>query len=191
MTVPNPEDSINVTLATKCLELTQTLISMKTSFKFSLHLSSGFNFSISSLENGNTFTRNIEKKKKSPSTLRRNAKRREEYLKKKNDSSSQSTPKEQEKDQSFSCSICDYIGESQSVLNVRMNRMHKSIPQLDGAEPEKVCKPPNYRRLKYTDDTTGLRYYCLWENCGKGFFDGYGVKNHLRSIHKEQEPRCE
>ena len=89
MTVPNQQDSLNVTLATNCLELTQTLISMKTPFKFSLHLSSGFNFSISSLEHGNTSTRNMEKKKKSPSTLCRNAKKKEEFLKKKKDSSSE------------------------------------------------------------------------------------------------------
>ena len=91
MAGPN-QDSIDVTMATKCLELTQTLISMKASCKFSLYLSNGFNYSFSNLEHGNTNSRNIEKKK-SPSTLRRNAKRREEYMKKKKDSTSKYTSK--------------------------------------------------------------------------------------------------
>ena len=62
MATSNHQDSLNITLATKCLELTQTLIFMKTSFKFSLHLSSSFNYFISNMEYGNTSTRNMDKK---------------------------------------------------------------------------------------------------------------------------------
>ena len=188
MAGPN-QDSIDVTMATKCLELTQTLISMKASCKFSLHLSNGFNYSFSNLEHGNTNTRKIEKKKKSPYTLRRNAKRREEYIKKKMDSSSQPTPKEQEKGQTLSCTICDYVGESQSGLNVHMNRMHKIIPQLDGAELEKVCESPNYRILQ---KTTGYRiFHCLCDQCGQKIWGLNKLKEYMKASHNEVKHRCE
>ena len=107
-------------------------------------------------------------------------------MKKKKDSSSEPTLKEQEKDQTFSCSICDYTSESQSGLNVHMNRMHKTIPQLDGAESEKVCKPPNYRSSKECNGM--MLYQCLWDKCLHKYFPSLTeLKAHMQRTHKELE----
>ena len=71
-------------LASKCLDLCQTLASQGQAFTFSLTIGSTFNFSIStgSQDTPAPPTKAV-KNKKSPSTQRRDARRRKEFLKRK------------------------------------------------------------------------------------------------------------
>ena len=79
------ESELDTSLVLKCMEFTKQMTDQGNSFKFSMCLPSGFNFS---LEFAKGFEKeqpsNIsERKKKSPSTIRRNKLRREKYLKRK------------------------------------------------------------------------------------------------------------
>ena len=67
------------------MESTTQLANQEKSFKFSLCLPSGFNFSLEFAKEKVQPSIILERKKKSPSTIRRNKKRREEYLRKKNE----------------------------------------------------------------------------------------------------------
>ena len=70
-------------LASKCLDLCQTLMSQGLAFKFSLTVGSSFAFSLDTSPSLDTKGKEPVKKKPKPSTLRRNARRRDEFLKKK------------------------------------------------------------------------------------------------------------
>ena len=71
-------------LASKCLDLCQTLASQGQAFTFSLTIGSTFNFSLStgSQDTPAPASKTV-KKNKSPSTQRRDARRRKEFLKRK------------------------------------------------------------------------------------------------------------
>ena len=70
-------------LTIKCMELTKHLANQGKSFKFSLSLQSGFNFSLDVTQE-QLSPSSIERKKPSPSTLKRNALRKKTFLQKKN-----------------------------------------------------------------------------------------------------------
>ena len=70
-------------LASKCLDLCQTLVSQGLVFKFSLTVGSSFSFNLETSPSLDTKGKEPVKKKPKPSTLRRNARRREEFLKRK------------------------------------------------------------------------------------------------------------
>ena len=83
MTAVDDSDS---SLATKCLELCQTLVSQGKAFNLSISIGSTFSFSLDTREKVpalDTKSKATQKKMPSPSTKRRNARRREEFLKKK------------------------------------------------------------------------------------------------------------
>ena len=84
MSAPNASED-DLSLASQCLALCQTLAGQGKAFSFSLTVSSTFTFSLDSKE-----VASLPKKKKrsSPSTLRRNAARREKFLKRKVESPS-------------------------------------------------------------------------------------------------------
>ena len=69
-----------------------------------------------------------------------------------------------------------------------MNRMHKVIPQLDGAELEKVHKSPNYRT-----EHQGYKmiFCCLWDQCGQNIWGWNEFTEHMKTSHNEVELRCE
>ena len=75
----------NVSLASQCLALCQTLASQGQSFTFSLSIGSTFNFSMATniQEKSAPVTAPKTAKRKSPSTRKRNARRRKEFLEKK------------------------------------------------------------------------------------------------------------
>ena len=62
-------------LAIQCMELTKHLANQSNSFKFSLSLQTGFNFSLDVTQE-QLSPSSVERKKPSPSTLKRNALRK-------------------------------------------------------------------------------------------------------------------
>ena len=68
-------------LASKCLDLCQTLASQGQAFTFSLTTGSTLNFSMSTGSQDSPASAPKVEKRKSPSTRRRNARRRKEFLK--------------------------------------------------------------------------------------------------------------
>ena len=79
MSAPNASED-DLSLASQCLALCQTLAGQGKAFSFSVTVGSTFTFSLDSKE---TASLPKKKKKSSPSTLRRNAARREKFLKRK------------------------------------------------------------------------------------------------------------
>ena len=45
-----------------------------------------------------------------------------------------STPVQVHEDKQFSCQLCDFLGNSNSGLEIHLSRKHKKVPQLDGME---------------------------------------------------------
>ena len=80
MTAVGDNDS---SLAAKCLDLCQTLMSQGLAFKFSLTVGSSFAFALDTSPSLDTKGKEPVKKKPKPSTLRRNARRWDEFLKRK------------------------------------------------------------------------------------------------------------
>ena len=81
MTAVGDESS---SLASKCLDLCQTLASQGQAFTFSLTIGSTFNFSMSTgSQDTPALPAKAVKNKKSPSTQRRDARRRKEFRKRK------------------------------------------------------------------------------------------------------------
>ena len=70
-------------LASKCLDLCQTLASQGQAFTFSLTIGSTFNFSMTTDSQDSPAPAAQGEKRKSPSTRRRDARRRKEFLRKK------------------------------------------------------------------------------------------------------------
>ena len=79
MSAPNASED-ELSLASQCLALCQTLAGQGKAFSFSVTVGSTFTFSMDSKEAASL---SKKKKKSSPSTLRRNAARREKFLKRK------------------------------------------------------------------------------------------------------------
>ena len=79
MSAPNASED-DLSLASQCLALCQTLAGQGKAFSFSVTVGSTFTFSMESKEVASLSTK---KKRSSPSTLRRNAARREKFLKRK------------------------------------------------------------------------------------------------------------
>ena len=67
-------------LAIQCMEFTKHLASQGNSFKFSLSLPSGFNFTLDVTQEELAPSNILERKKQSPSTLKRNALRKKIFL---------------------------------------------------------------------------------------------------------------
>ena len=70
-------------LASKCLDLCQTLANQGQAFTFSLTIGSTFNFSMTTDSQDSPAPAAQGEKRKSPSTRRRDARRRKEFLRKK------------------------------------------------------------------------------------------------------------
>ena len=83
MSAPNASED-DLSLASQCLALCQTLAGQGKAFSLSVTVGSTFTFSLDSKEPASLPKK---KKKSSPSTLRRNAERREKLLKRKVESS--------------------------------------------------------------------------------------------------------
>ena len=130
----------DASLTAKCLDICQTLATKGLAFSFSLKIGSSYTFSLESRK----MDVPKQRKKASPSTQRRNALRRQKFLESKeaeNFSKSHSDETEvavasSAATENFNCDACDFIGESNISLRIHKNRMHKTIPQLDGVDSE-------------------------------------------------------
>ena len=79
----NAMENETSSLASKCLDLCQTLASQGQAFTFSLTIGSTFNFSMTTDSQDSPAPAAQGEKRKSPSTRRRDARRRKEFLRKK------------------------------------------------------------------------------------------------------------
>ena len=124
-------------LATKCLELCQTLVGQGLAFHFSLKVGSSFSFSLDARDKAlASVTPGKTKKKPSPSSVRRNARRKKAFLEKK-----QSPPSEegvdpqaelpQQREDVFNCDICENTFSSDNGLRIHKGKTHKrqELPQ--------------------------------------------------------------
>ena len=127
-------------LTAKCLDICQTLATKGMAFSFSLKIGSTYTFS---LESRTMDVPKQTRKKPSPSTQRRNALRRQKFLESKEADKSSKSPSDVETEvaeastaatEIFNCDACEFIGESNISLRIHKSRMHKTIPQLDGAD---------------------------------------------------------
>ena len=135
-------------LASKCLEICQTLAIKSMPFSISINIGPNFSFSVdtmgkkvlpSSLE-----TREVKKrKKKAPSALRRNARRRAEFLRKKLEASPAKEPDAGEhevptrgRDQGpskedeggvFKCDQCMNTFKSENGLKIHIGKTHRKV----------------------------------------------------------------
>ena len=131
-------------LASKCLDLCQTLASQGQAFTFSLTIGSTFSFSLDT--RSKEAPRGGTKKKASPSTLKRNARRKEEFLLKK--SKPQSDVEEREPDvesnqgDSFPCDQCENTFRKEKGLKIHKGKAHKVL-----TTPEKMRAPPTVSSL--------------------------------------------
>ena len=134
MQTAKPE--LETSLVSKCMEFTTQLANKGKSFKFSLCLPSGFNFSLEFAKEKEQPSNIMERKKKSPSTIRRNNKRREEYLKRKTEdktisetlilpSEPKETPQTTKRNVTHDRFKCDQCGEKLDTQNCLTN--HKII----------------------------------------------------------------
>ena len=127
-------------LTAKCLDICQTLATKGLAFSFSLKIGSTYTFS---LESRKMDVPKQTRKKPSPSTQRRNALRRQKFLESKEAENVSKSHSDVETEvavassaatENFNCDACDFIGESNISLRIHKSRIHKTIPQLDGAD---------------------------------------------------------
>ena len=110
-------DECEPSLATKCLDLCQTLANQGLAFNFSIKIGSTFSFSLGARDKVLALDKTKERKS-SPSTLRRNARRKEAFLQRKqnlasvpsevNVDSAEELP-QQGGEGAFNCDICRNI----------------------------------------------------------------------------------
>ena len=139
MTAVGDSDS---SLATKCLELCQTLAGQGLAFNFSLTINSTFSFSLDTRDKGLALaTTGKTKKKSSPSTLRRNARRKEAFLQRKQNPAPVSCDVDvdpaaelpQQGGDTFKCDICGNAFKSENGLRIHKGKSHKGseLPQCE------------------------------------------------------------
>jgi hypothetical protein len=161
---------VNSTLASKCMDFCQALISQGQVFNFSLSVGPTFSFSLDTTRSKAPRT----KKKPSPSTLRRNARRREEFKAKKQQSSPTSTGAllpSPEKEKRPLCALCDFEAASEQGLKTHKRMKHKEIlrsshegstdvsisPLLDVSREEPTPPrppPPSFSEESFTPSTS-------------------------------------
>ena len=138
MTAVGVSDS---SLATKCLDLCQTLAGQGLAFNFSLKIGPSFSFSLDAREKAlPSVTPGKTKKKPSPSTVRRNARRKKAFLNKKQYPASEGGVEPQaglpqHGEDAFKCDICENSFSSDKGLRIHKGKSHKrqELPQ-----PERI-----------------------------------------------------
>ena len=138
-------------LATKCLDLCQTLTSQGLVFKFSLTAGSNFSFTLDTRVMASV-NQAKAKKKPSPSTIRRNARRREEFLMKKQNPAPVSSARPLQHLPSPPAA-----SERRQVISVRRDGTMPSFSQLDGnvnLSPSPTSRPPGLTSSASTNTAT-------------------------------------
>ena len=114
-------------LAIQCMELTKHLANQGKSFKLSLSLQTGFNFSLDVTQE-QLSPSSVERKKPSPSTLKRNALRKKTFLQKKNleklAGSQQNEIQISSEDKMIKCNQCDSRFECNNTLEYHIKENH-------------------------------------------------------------------
>ena len=129
MTAMESENS----LASKCLDLCQTLASQGQAFTLTVTIGSTFNFSMGSCSQESPAAKaKGEAKKKSPSTRRRDARRRKEFLKRKDSTDAtlagkDAQPVREDKEKTFKCDQCENIFKSENGLKIHIGKAHKGV----------------------------------------------------------------
>ena len=134
MTMPTM-DGENSALATKCLDLCQSLTSKGKTFTFSLNIGPSFSFSLDTRDSSTS--QEVVKKKLSPSAIRRNFRRKEAFLKKKAETGKNNgTQLEVEipvQVTYYKCDQCEQTFKTENGMKIHVGKTHKdTIPQLDG-----------------------------------------------------------
>ena len=156
MTAVGESDS---TLATKCLDLCQTLADQGLAFNFSLKIGSTFSFSLGARDKGlASEIPGKTKKKPSPSTLRRNARRKEAFLKKRQTPVPVSPEAcvepgvglPQQGEDGFNCDICGNTFKSDNGLRIHKGKSHKSqeLPSIDRIRDPDIVQSRQVSPLK-------------------------------------------
>ena len=126
MTAVGDESS---SLASKCLDLCQTLASQGQAFTFSLTIGSTFNFSMSTGSQDSPAPAPKVEKRKSPSARRRNARRRKEFLKRKSGLPSPTSLKPAKDSTDVTLAGLDaMVPSSANVMNVEVDEELFSSP---------------------------------------------------------------
>ena len=112
-------------LATKCLDLCQALISQGRAFTFNLSVDSSFTFSLDT-RGEVTPAKTMARKKTSPSTQRRNKKRKDEFLLKKSQTISEKSPGK----------------DSEKETDLKTNTETKAVDETTVDKEPPVQKPP-------------------------------------------------
>ena len=145
-------------LASKCLDLCQTLTSQGVAFKFSLTVGSSFSFALDTFPSLDTKGKEPVKKKSKPSTLRRNARRREEFLKRKQAPLLESSATDTAKAKITSRPLKHLPSPTASlqrrqVITVGRNSATPSFSQLDGcASPSPPTAPLSIEEEEVFED---------------------------------------
>ena len=120
-------------LASKCLDLCQTLASQGQAFTLTVTIGSTFNFSMGSCSQESPAAKaKGEAKKKSPSTRRRDARRRKEFLKRKDSTDAtlagkDAQPVREDKEKTFKCDHCENTFKSENGLKIHIGKAHKGV----------------------------------------------------------------
>ena len=170
MTAVGESDS---SLATKCLDLCQTLAHQGLAFNFSLKIGSTFSFSLEARDKGLALDApgKTRKKKSSPSTLRRNARRKEAFLQRKQNPATVSSevnvgpaeePPQQRGEGTFKCNICGNIFKSDNGLKIHKGKSHKTseLPQLEKTRDPGIDVSLNVSPVKdVREEVSNLQVY--------------------------------
>ena len=129
MTAMESENS----LASKCLDLCQTLASQGQAFTLTVTIGSTFNFSMGSCSQESPAAKaKGEAKKKSPSTRRRDARRRKEFLKRKDSTDAtlagkDAQPVREDKEKTLKCDQCENFFKTENGLKIHIGKAHKGV----------------------------------------------------------------
>ena len=180
-------------LATKCLDLCQTLANQGLAFNFSLKIGSSFSFSLDARGKGvvsNTNTASKTMKRKSPSTLRRNVRRKEAFLKKKQNPA----PVTLEpgvvpdvgllrREDSFKCDICGNFFKSDNGLRIHQGKRHKhqEPPQLERLRGSNIANSKLVSPLKdvVREEEPNIQVFSC-DKCGEEFDVEDSLVTHMR-----------
>ena len=175
MTAVGESDS---TLATKCLDLCQTLAGQGLAFNFKN--GSTFSFSLQARDKGlASDSPGKTKKKSSPSTLRRNARRKEAFLKKRQNPVLVSPEGgvepgvglPQQGEVAFKCDICGNTFKSDNGLRIHKGKSHKSqdLPPIERTRGPDIVGSKQVSPLKNVREEVPNPEVHSCDECGEQF----------------------
>ena len=126
---------VDLSLASKSLDLCQALIGQGKPFNFSLsYTGTSYTFSLDTRSKDTPSPQ--ARKKPSPSTSRRNARRREDFLKRKAETTSKAMDTTTDKSEVHNSWSSELVGSAKSVKVKLKKKPPDHIPQVDGHNEE-------------------------------------------------------